>query len=602
MQASIARFRVAPVAGVLWAILCQQGFCETEVETEKPRVAVFSGPNATIQNSVPLVTSNQARERHGLALLKDPDGSSLRFDHLAPQRLAAPVEILIEQFSAHPLEHDAAELYGPPDGYIGSNGAFSKIRQGPQDKPVYKATLRPEDGLLLLPYMALQSDGSPWEDDCSQRLAPADNCRQPFYPDASRVFEEIDRTIAGRTNSGVGNWLAAKADFDFYRALPSGGYKHGLTAELRTDAVHGARGNIPAEVMGEDFFPYKPYHLEHSATVRDLAIATNSVQKALNTGNYLGVLWLEGSPAIEEMAYWLNLLIDTTVPIIANASNRFHGSVSADGARNIIDSVDFIVSRVWQGEDGKNELGAVVIQDERIFAARQVQKADARPGGYRATGEHGGVLGTIGDPGPPMIWFKPTLRHTWSSSVNLTRLPESVGGVRRVNGKLASVPVQIKDADGFLRNEAIPKVTLVKVGRYMQDTAAADPNDEVEILGRIEKNLDDWPLAGIIAEGLSPYGKVSPAMQKALDIAALSGMPVVLVGRGDAGGMTTVNAFNLAIEGSNLTATKARYLLKACLMKFGSLPVANNPLRPTAAEKRAVQALISKYQEVFLSH
>jgi hypothetical protein len=41
-----------------------------------------------------------------------------RFDVLRAQRLAAPVTVYVEQFSAHPLEADAAELYGPPDGLI----------------------------------------------------------------------------------------------------------------------------------------------------------------------------------------------------------------------------------------------------------------------------------------------------------------------------------------------------------------------------------------------------------------------------------------------------------------------------------------------------
>ena len=34
----------------------------------KPRIAVFSGPNATIQNNKPLVTSNKAREQYGLPM------------------------------------------------------------------------------------------------------------------------------------------------------------------------------------------------------------------------------------------------------------------------------------------------------------------------------------------------------------------------------------------------------------------------------------------------------------------------------------------------------------------------------------------------------
>jgi L-asparaginase len=80
--------------------------------TRKARIAHLAGPNATIQNTPPLVTSNKARAKQNLPLLTNPDGTSARFDVLRPQRLAAPVTVYVEQFSAHPLEADAAELYG----------------------------------------------------------------------------------------------------------------------------------------------------------------------------------------------------------------------------------------------------------------------------------------------------------------------------------------------------------------------------------------------------------------------------------------------------------------------------------------------------------
>ena len=41
---------------------------------DKPKIAVFSGPTATIQNNAPLITSNKAREQYGLPLLKDEHG------------------------------------------------------------------------------------------------------------------------------------------------------------------------------------------------------------------------------------------------------------------------------------------------------------------------------------------------------------------------------------------------------------------------------------------------------------------------------------------------------------------------------------------------
>jgi hypothetical protein len=570
----------------------------TEQHTSsKPKIAVFSGPTATIQNSEPLVTSNKAREKYGLPRRTNPDGSAMRFDALRLQRLAAPVTIYIAQFSAHPLERDAAELYAPPDGYMDPAGVFHTERQGPYDVPVYEVTLRPEDGLYPLPYMARQANGQAWEDDGTTPTAPAAQCRQPFYPDASRLFEEIDRLGIG--DDGVASLLSAKAAFDFYRAVPSGGYTHGLPACERTDV---GQSDIAPETLGRDFFPYRPAYLRREPPMSSLAHLTNVVQQALAGGQYAGAIWLEGSPFVEETSYWLNLLIDTPVPMVGNASQRAHGAVGNDGDRNIIDAVDYILSRIWVDASGRDTVGVVVIQDEQIFTAREVQKADARPGGYVATGGHGGVIGTMGQPGPPALTFRPVKRHTHTSAVNLRCLPESVQGVCRVNGRLTMVAVRLKDPQGALLGTAIPKVTIVKHARYLPEDASGDPAAEVDILARLEKNLCEAPLAGFVAEGSAPFASMSNAVDAALQRAALSGMPVVKVSRGNAEGPVDPARVPLAIAGSNLTATKARLLLMACLLRFGSLPPATDPAHPTPAELEAVQARLAAYQAVFDTH
>jgi len=363
----------------------------TTKENEKPRIAVFSGPTATIQNSEPLVTSNKAREKYGLPPRSHADGSRMRFDVLRAQRLAAPIVVYVEQFSAHPLERDAAELYSAPDGYLDAAGAFHKERHGAGDKPVYEITLKPEDGLYPLPYMARQANGQAWEMDGTEKDAASELCRVPFFPDGSRLFEEIDRL--GISDEGVGCLLSGKAAFDFYRALPSGGYATGRHADERTDI--GA-GDIGPESRGVDFFPYRPGYLRKEPPMAALARVTNVVQRALASGKYLGAIWLEGSPFVEETTYWLNLLIDTTLPICGNSSQRPHGAIANDGDRNIVDSVNFITSRIWADESGRDCVGAVAILDEQIFTSRDVQKGDARPGGYVATGGHGGIIGRIG--------------------------------------------------------------------------------------------------------------------------------------------------------------------------------------------------------------
>src|SRR4051794_37048351 len=145
----------------------------------KPRIAHIAGSNATVTNSAALVTSNKARSRHGLELLRDESGQPIRYDALRPQRLAKAAKVYIEQFSAHPLESDAAELYGAPDGYLDAAGVFHRDRQSPADVPVYEVTLQPDDGLYPLPYMARQADGQAWEGDCAAPNAPGHLARQP---------------------------------------------------------------------------------------------------------------------------------------------------------------------------------------------------------------------------------------------------------------------------------------------------------------------------------------------------------------------------------------------------------------------------------------
>jgi hypothetical protein len=121
---------------------------------------VFSGPTATIGNSPDLVTSNKARRWHGLDPLTTLDGAAPRFDLLRPQRLAAPVTVYVEAYTAHQLEADAREHYALPDGWLNARREFECVEPDDGGTPVYEVELRPDDGLYPLPYMARQADGS----------------------------------------------------------------------------------------------------------------------------------------------------------------------------------------------------------------------------------------------------------------------------------------------------------------------------------------------------------------------------------------------------------------------------------------------------------
>jgi hypothetical protein len=215
-------------------------------------------------------------------------------------------------------------------------------------------------------------------------------------------------------------------------------------------------------------------------------------------------------------------------------------------------------------------------------------------------------------PGGPILTFVPARRHTHHSAVNLRRLPASVYGVRGVTGKVETgkgvtgkvetLPVTVKDEDGWLLASALPEVRFVKSARYMPASTDMSDTGEVEILARIEKNLADAPLAGFVAEGQAGNAKIVRPMDSALRRAVFSGMPVVRCGRGNAEGFIPADRTGLTIGAGNLTANKARILLMASMLKLGSLPPAADAQNPTPDEVAAVKAKVAEYQAIFDTH
>ena len=100
-----------------------------------------------------------------------------------------------------------------------------------------------------------------------------------------------------------------------------------------------------------------------------------------------------------------------------------------------------------------------------------------------------------------------------------------------------------------------------------------DSSREGDLAASIDHKLSLGALTGFVIQGLVPYG-MSPATSRhdMLVKAALSGIPVAKAGRGASMGFADPHPFQIAA--TNLTATKARLLLMACLLKFGSLPPA----------------------------
>jgi hypothetical protein len=207
------------------------------------------------------------------------------------------------------------------------------------------------------------------------------------------------------------------------------------------------------------------------------------------------------------------------------------------------------------------------------------------------------------------IWYRPAYKHTTTSDVNLSRLAPEVEFLDRASDRTTTT-IRVKDGSGGLLPEVIPRVHLVKYGAFMDEDGLDDPDDEVDIMARIARGLDEErrvgegapPFHGFVLEGLSPYGFGSGSQREALAIAAFSGMPVVRVGRADPGGMVPPGRWPYGIDGSNLDANKARLLLMASMLRLGRLPKADDPRRPAAAERAALLEKLGAYQQIFDAH
>ena len=243
----------------------------------------------------------------------------------------------------------------------------------------------------------------------------------------------------------------------------------------------------------------------------------------------------------------------------------------------------------------------MVIQEQQLFAAREVTKADARPGGYVAAGGHGGVIGNISHTGRIALTYLPVFKHTYRSELKLTTLPKSVKAVTKGPRGMEMVDVAVKDSNGKLVPDAIPVVTISADGGYSGMDYGHDTAPEIDLIASIEHKLGLGLLTGFVIQGLVPYGRTpSHTRSKLLHKATFSGIPVVQAGRGAPMGFADPTPFHIAA--GNLTAIKARLLLMACLLKFGSLPPAKDPDKPTGAELDAIRKAVAVYQAVFDTH
>lgn len=126
-----------------------------------------------------------------------------------------------------------------------------------------------------------------------------------------------------------------------------------------------------------------------------------------------GIVVTHGSNTTEETAYFLNLTLDTDVPVALTAAQRNFGTIGNDGNRNLLDAV-----RVVSDPEAAGRGVLVVVNDEAHYARDVRKEVSGRPDAW-TSGEFG-PLGWIDKEGLVQFYRTPDQRHTTRSAFTET--------------------------------------------------------------------------------------------------------------------------------------------------------------------------------------
>ncbi|ADU30105.1 asparaginase [Evansella cellulosilytica] len=252
-------------------------------------------------------------------------------------------------------------------------------------------------------------------------------------------------------------------------------------------------------------------------TFEDLDKIRVKINELFETNSVDGVVVTHGTDSLEETAYYLDLTIDNTNPIVVTGSQRSPEELGSDAFINLRHAIYSAC------DEQLLDVGTIVVFNERVFAAQYVKKEHASNiQGFNAFGF--GYLGIIDN----------DKLHLYQKPIKKCKL----------------IPV----------SESFPKVEIIKA--YLGA-------DEFFINACMEANVD-----GIIIEGVG-RGQVSPKMMPKIQEAIKKGIRIVITTAAEEGAVYTTydylgSAYDLSESGVTLgkdyDSKKARIKL-ICLIR-----------------------------------
>lgn len=140
------------------------------------------------------------------------------------------------------------------------------------------------------------------------------------------------------------------------------------------------------------------------------------VNELLSASDVDGVVITHGTDTQEETAYFLNLTVKSNKPVILVGSMRPSTAISADGPRNIYNSVATAVAPESVGK------GVMVVMDDKILGADDLAKTNTLSVGTFQNPNYG-PLGIVYN-GKPIYTRQSVKRHTTNSEFDIMSLKE----------------------------------------------------------------------------------------------------------------------------------------------------------------------------------
>lgn len=247
----------------------------------------------------------------------------------------------------------------------------------------------------------------------------------------------------------------------------------------------------------------------------DLARRVNAILR--DTPETAGVAITHGTSTLEETAYFLNLTVRTSKPVVVTGAMRPMTAMSNDSEVNLLDCVRVAASEQAVGR------GVLVVLNNQIQAAREVTKSStSRLDTFKSADL--GFLGYADSDGEVVFYRDTTRRHTHETEFDIEQV------------------------------KALPRVDIAFAYSGVDGTAVAA--------------LAKAGCAGLVAAGLGSGGAPRPFLD-ALTKVVEAGVPVVVTSQAGSG---RAMARRAAVErgflfADNLLPRKARILLMLALTR-----------------------------------